>query len=245
MALHLIDLLVDLEINKNGRNVYIDYTRNPSWKGEEIFSIDRLDTEVVNYLANSDAMQERPVERLSALNAPAIALYKDHGIDLEREALQIAVCAQHNNGGLKANIWWESDLKHLFPVGEVNGSHGVNRPGGSALNAGQVGGYRAAMFITKQYNYSPPFNSSFISEVKRTVVDNLNLATTWMESGSNDNTRKYLSEIQKRMSATAGIIRTLENVEEASSEAAILMKKCCRQTGADSVKDSYRYIPVV
>ncbi len=31
------------------------------------------------------------------------------------------ICAQHNNGGLKANIWWESDLKHLFPVGEIEG----------------------------------------------------------------------------------------------------------------------------
>ena len=89
-----------------------------------------------------------PIERLHSLNAPAIALYKEHGIDLEKEHLQIAVCAQHNNGGLKANIWWESDLTHLFPVGEVNGSHGVYRPGGSALNSGQVGSYRAAQYIS-------------------------------------------------------------------------------------------------
>jgi len=68
------------------------------------------------------------------------------------EALEIAVCAQHNNGGLAGNIWWEStNAKHLFAVGEVNGSHGVARPGGSALNAGSVGGFRAAEFIANRY----------------------------------------------------------------------------------------------
>jgi len=66
--------------------------------------------------------------------------------------LEIALCAQHNNGGLAASLWWESvNLAHLFPVGEVNGSHGVGRPGGAALNAGQVGGMRAAEFIAARY----------------------------------------------------------------------------------------------
>ena len=77
------------------------------------------------------------------------------GLTSSKEHLQIAVCAQHNNGGLKANIWWESDLSHLFPVGEVNGSHGVYRPGGSALNSGQVGSYRAAQYISKKYKMAP------------------------------------------------------------------------------------------
>ena len=44
-----------------------------------------------------------------------------------------------------------STCEHLFPVGEVNGSHGVYRPGGSALNAGQVGSLRAAEYIANRY----------------------------------------------------------------------------------------------
>ena len=68
-----------------------------------------------------------------------LATQVDHGIDITKEPLEIAVCAQHNNGGLAGNHWWESiNVSRLFPVGEVNGSHGVYRPGGSALNAGQV-----------------------------------------------------------------------------------------------------------
>ena len=50
------------------------------------------------------------------------------------------------------NLWWESvNLKHLFPLGEVNGSHGVYRPGGSALNSGQVAGFRTAEYIANRY----------------------------------------------------------------------------------------------
>ena len=86
------------------------------------------------------------------MNPGAIELYRDHGIDIVREPLEIAVCAQHNNGGIAGNHWWESlNIKHLFPVGEVNGSHGVYRPGGSALNSGQVAGFRAAEYIAARY----------------------------------------------------------------------------------------------
>jgi len=34
------------------------------------------------------------------MNQPAIDLFKDHGIDITKEPLEIAVCSQHNNGGL-------------------------------------------------------------------------------------------------------------------------------------------------
>jgi len=82
-------------------------------------------------------------------------------LDITKEYLEIAVCAQHNNGGLYGNYWWESNLEHFFPVGEVNGSHGVYRPGGSALNSGQVGSTRAAQYITARYQDSPQKDPCF------------------------------------------------------------------------------------
>ncbi|MEI3005036.1 MAG: FAD-binding protein [Victivallales bacterium] len=85
-------------------------------------------------------MADSPLKRLEILNAPAIELYREHKIHLSKEPLQIAVCAQHNNGGLAGNVWWESvNLKHLFPVGEVNGSHGVTRPGGTSCTERRAG----------------------------------------------------------------------------------------------------------
>jgi len=144
----LIDLLVYIETVLEGRRVFLDFRRN----GDD-FRLEDLSDEALGYLRNSNALQATPIERLRAMNASAVDLYREHGIDLATEPLEVAVCAQHNNGGLAANHWWESvNIRHLFPVGEVNGSHGARRPGGSALNAGQVGGIRAAEFIAHRYS---------------------------------------------------------------------------------------------
>jgi succinate dehydrogenase/fumarate reductase flavoprotein subunit len=231
----LIDILVHNEVSERGRTVYIDFTRNPSWGKDETFSPEKLDFEAKNYLKRSGALLKTPIERLDALNAPAIALYKDHKIDLAAEPLQIAVCAQHNNGGLKAGIWWESDLRHLFPVGEVNGSHGVYRPGGSALNSGQVGSYRAAQYISSKYKTPPPDIKEFLTEARPQISETFLLASDWMSAGKTTPNSKYLRQIRKRMSTAGGIIRNLEDVSKASSDAAVLLKDLPGKIGAGSV----------
>ena len=71
-------------------------------------------------------------------------------MDLSVDRLEIALCAQHNNGGLDVDLWWQTNIEGLFAVGEVAATHGVYRPGGSALNAGQVGAARAARYIAKK-----------------------------------------------------------------------------------------------
>ena len=102
--------------------------------------------EAREYLENSRALLDTPYERLKHMNPSAIEVYSSHHIDLSGEYLEIAVCAQHNNGGIGGNQWWESNIRHLFAVGEVNGSHGIYRPGGSALNAGQVAHTRQPVY---------------------------------------------------------------------------------------------------
>lgn len=81
------------------------------------------------------------------MNKPAIELYASFGVDLYSEPLEIAVCAQHCNGGVAVDKWYESDVGGLFVIGEAAGVFGVQRPGGSALNSTQVGGIRAAEMI--------------------------------------------------------------------------------------------------
>jgi len=143
----MVDILVYIETVIKGRRVFLDFRRN-----SEGFHFDELIPEALEYLKKSKALKDTPIERLRAMNPSAIDLYKSHDIDITVEPLEIAVCAQHNMGGLAGNLWWESvNIKHLFPIGEVNGSHGVSRPGGSALNSGQVGGFRAAEYIAHQY----------------------------------------------------------------------------------------------
>ena len=51
------------------------------------------------------------------MNPPAIAIYAENGIDLTAEPLEIAVCAQHMNGGLAVTKWWESSVERTFVIG--------------------------------------------------------------------------------------------------------------------------------
>ncbi len=141
-----------------------------------------------------------PVDRLISMNSPAVELYRQHNIDLASEPLEVGVCAQHCNGGLKGNIWWESDIRHLFPVGEVNGSHGVYRPGGSALNSGQVGSRRAAEFISFKYNLPVPAMSEFLAEATDHINTVLDLADSWLSPGGKSLNKKIIEEIRQRMS---------------------------------------------
>ncbi|MGQ4875817.1 MAG: FAD-binding protein, partial [Promethearchaeia archaeon] len=133
----LIDLAVYYESEILERKVYLDFTMNPSFYNEEL-----LDKIAKEYLKNSNALGNTPFERLEKLNPKAIEIYRKNGIFLDKDPLEIAICNQHMNGGVSADIWWETNIKHLFVIGEANGSHGIHRPGGAALNSGQVGGLR-------------------------------------------------------------------------------------------------------
>lgn len=141
-----VDLAVSSEIKK-GRRVFMDFRENPQG-----YSFDKLSDEARQYLIKADAQDGKtPYERLMKLNPKAVEFYKSKGIDLSAEPLEIAVCAQHMNGGIDVDCNWQTSVQNLFAVGETAGTFGVYRPGGSALNSTQVGGLRAAEYISTHY----------------------------------------------------------------------------------------------
>ena len=150
----IIDILVYLETCK-GRKVYLDYRKNPV---DGAFDYSALLPEAREYLERAGACFGTPIERLAHMNQPAIDFYRDKGVDLAAEPLEIALCAQHNNGGIGIDCWWQTNVKGLFAVGEAAASHGVYRPGGTALNAGQVGSTRAAQYIAARCQGDAPDN---------------------------------------------------------------------------------------
>lgn len=136
-----IDLAVSGE-TKAGRRVWMDFRENPAG-----LHFNSLCKEARYYLEQAGAKGQTPFERLKKLNPQAAAFYQNHGVDLGSAPLEIAVCAQHMNGGAAVDSNWQTSVERLFSVGEAAGTFGVYRPGGSALNSTQVGSLRAAEYI--------------------------------------------------------------------------------------------------
>ncbi len=194
----LVDIFVFEELLA-GNRVFLDYTQNPS--GQEIPFGD-LSSEVYSYLSKAGACMGTPIKRLRIMNEPAYQFFKEHGIDLEEQQLEISICAQHNNGGLAMDAWWRSPtLQGFFPIGEAAGSHGVYRPGGSALNAGQVGSLRASTWIHAHCHDE---------DWKPVACDVHQQVQEMIELSNNHGEMDFMpiwAENQKRMTSCCGIIR--------------------------------------
>ncbi len=202
----VIDLLVWYECAVRGRRVYLDYRHNPGFA--EALDFAALDEEARSYLEATGACFGTPVERLCHMNRPAYELYLSHGVDLARRPLEIALCAQHCNGGVAVDAFWRSRIDGLFVVGEAAGTHGVRRPGGSALNAGQVGAIRAATYIAAHRRTVDENAPDFLRAAEEAVAAHCEEARL-MRSPGGESVDALSARLRGAMSASAGAIRDL------------------------------------
>lgn len=214
--------LVDLAIHREsaaGRRVYMDFNRNPlPIEGDLPFSLDRLDSDVSRYLSNAGATQALPIERLAHMNPLAIELYRRYKVDVATEPLEFAVNNQHMNGGVMVDVWGRSNLAGCYAIGEAAGTHGVTRPGGAALNAGQVFGTRAAEHIasTGRSKSAPVQDAPGLAEAELAALHEA------VRADSPVTVKSVRSSVQARMSDRAGIICDADGVRSALEEARLL-----------------------
>jgi succinate dehydrogenase/fumarate reductase flavoprotein subunit len=217
----IIDILVYMERSK-GRRIYLDYRKNPV----DSIAFEKLDQEAYEYLARAEACFGTPIERLKHMNGPAVDFYKEKGVDLEKEPLEIALCAQHNNGGLAIDSWWHTNLEGFFAVGEVSASHGVYRPGGSALNAGQAGSARAAKYIAVRRQGQPEVGDDFVELAEKALGKAKKLVGEVLGSAGIDGTsksnripvQKFWDQAALRMSHFGAAIRNIDQIAIAIQE---------------------------
>jgi succinate dehydrogenase/fumarate reductase flavoprotein subunit len=206
----LFDLAVFRE-TQTGRKVLMDFNRNPApVPGDAPFSLDRLDADVSAYLANNEALLATPIERLRRMNPLSIELYKRYKKDITREPLAFAVNNQHMNGGVAVDVWGRASLAGCYAAGEAAGTHGVTRPGGAALVAGQVFGQRCAEHIAA---------SRGVAARTETPLDIVEAGVAALLGGLREEgglaPRDIEREVQARMSESAGFVCSREGVRAA------------------------------
>lgn len=211
----LVDLAIVQE-GRKGRRVFMDFNRNPlPVPGDLPFSLDRLDGDVRTYLAKAGASQDLPIDRLRQMNPLAIELYRRYKVDIAAAPLEFAVNNQHMNGGIAVDIWGRTNIGGIYAVGEASGTHGVTRPGGSALNAGQVFGTRVAEHIAASGVAHAPDPTVAAEEAIGRIAGML-------RSEGGLAVGDIRREVQARMSDKAGILCRAGEVSEALAEARAL-----------------------
>jgi succinate dehydrogenase / fumarate reductase, flavoprotein subunit len=232
----LLDLAVFRE-TRAGRKVFMDFNRSPlPVPGDAEFSLERLDDDVRAYLANCDALLASPIDRLRKMNPLSIELYKRYKYDVTRDPLEFAINNQHMNGGLAVDTWGATNLEGCYAVGEAAGTHGVTRPGGAALNAGQVFGTRCAEQIAARRMPRRAVGSEQ-ALTEEAVASTLGA----LRPGSALKAPAIRKDVQDRMSNHAAILCNVVDVQ-AAARAAHALNETIRQQGIafDGVNEALR-----
>ncbi|AXI42649.1 FAD-binding protein [Sulfitobacter sp. SK011] len=229
----LVDLAIYREGQK-GRRVFLDFNRNLlPVPGDQDFSLDRLDPDVGDYLKRSGANQDLPIDRLRHMNPLAIELYKRYKVDITADPLEFAVNHQHMNGGIAVDTWGRTNIAGIYAVGEAAGTHGATRPGGSALNAGQVFGTRVAEHIAASGRAAAPANS----DARPQTGDAVAAILAVLNADSPYAVADVRREIQARMSDHAGILCHAIDVERAHQDARKL-SQAVRENGLSFTRNN-------
>ena len=143
--------------------------------------------------------------------------YLDHGIDLSREKIAVSICAQHNNGGLAVDCWWQTNIRGIFAVGEAAATHGIYRPGGSALNSGQVGSTRAAQYIAAHKEEKRSWSQEEMERLLRLADERICLGQ-WAAQKNSGYWKEQEKKAAMQMSQAAAMLRDPEAIEKMLEE---------------------------
>ena len=123
----ILDLLIHQEIRK-GRHVFMDYRVNPRGYDDE----------------------KKPYERLMELSPEAYGLLIEKGVDPKKSAVEVGIEVRTFLGGLKTDAHFESNIRHLFPVGESAARLGTYAPDGASLASAFTSSSAACQYIASQ-----------------------------------------------------------------------------------------------
>ena len=135
--------------------------------------------------------------------------FKNVGIDIKNEKIEVAPTAHHFMGGVKINSDCSTNVHNLFAAGEVSGGvHGANRLGGNALADTQVFGKRAGESAAKVASKTDFKENPEMVHEEKTRIESL------IKEGS-INPIEFKNNLKKLMWEKVGIVRDEKNLNEA------------------------------
>ncbi|NYE57893.1 L-aspartate oxidase [Carboxydothermus ferrireducens] len=120
---------------------------------------------------------------------------KENGLDPRKDLIPVLPAAHYFMGGVRTNIWGETDLARLYACGEVacQGVHGANRLASNSLLDGLVFGYR---IVERTKNI-----------LKSTRINYPEISIYHGENTEGIGAREAIAQIKDLMWENAGIIR--------------------------------------
>jgi succinate dehydrogenase / fumarate reductase flavoprotein subunit len=153
---------------------------------------------------------------LRAAFGPIIDRLAANGIDLTRQAIEVAPIAHYHMGGIRTDTDMQTSVPHLFAAGEaVGGANGANRLSGNAITEaftfGRRAGLRAAALAAK------------------TAMPSANLDAGRSGSrlaGRSINAAAEIARLQQVMNEHVGPLRTRAGLERALEHTTDLAEEC-------------------
>jgi succinate dehydrogenase/fumarate reductase flavoprotein subunit len=115
------------------------------------------------------SFQHCSASELRSAFGPVIDRLAKNGIDLTRQAVEVAPIAHYHMGGIRVDADMRTGIPHLFAAGEaVGGANGANRLSGNAITEalvfGRRAGRRAAALAAKTAMPASPASGGFVGK---------------------------------------------------------------------------------
>lgn len=166
------------------------------------------------------SVEHLPEEQVMTKLHTMVEQFKDVGVDIVNEPMEVAPTAHHFMGGIKITPDCQTNIENLYAAGEVtSGVHGANRLGGNALADTQVFGKAAGLKCSeniKELELTPPSMADINDEIER-------IEEIWSDGKYNPDDIK--EQIQDVMWKYVAIVRDEEGLLEAQRQLTDLEEK--------------------
>lgn len=153
---------------------------------------------------------------LRAAFGPIIDLLARNGIDLTRQAIEVAPIAHYHMGGIGVNADMQTRVPGLYAAGEaVGGANGANRLSGNAIPEALVFGERAGRFAATQAQTHATERFDIAAADVMALIEDVDGRASAATGERAMTTTKLWTRVQDLMWEKVGLLRTERSLRDA------------------------------